>query len=201
MRKTTIANQLREKYGFYIYSTDDSREKHMERADPKDQPYMCRDFEHEYGVKDFWELPAEVIRERENHFLTEMTPMILMDLIELSAQYDTIVCEGDIDYRAVARISSHCVHLCNCGTSFDFFLRPDHENIYESLAMRDDLNDSEKQAVLRNAYKAVSGNKGAVPDWVTELNIKNINWYDETSVKETVSEVESYFGFGKQDRL
>lgn len=69
--KTTIANELHRKYGFYIYSTDDSRDRLMDQANPKDQPYMCRDFESEYGVKSFWELPAEVISEREKHFVFE----------------------------------------------------------------------------------------------------------------------------------
>ena len=38
--KTTIANKLKEKYGFYIYSTDESRERQMLVANPVDQPYM-----------------------------------------------------------------------------------------------------------------------------------------------------------------
>ncbi len=162
--KTTIANELHKKYGFYIYRTDDSREQHMAQANPEDQPYMCRDFESEYGVKSFWELPSEVISEREKHFLVEMTPMIIADLIELSARHDVIICEGDIDYSAVARISSHCVHLCNCGTSFDWFRRPDHENIYDSIGLRTDLSDVEKQVIINNAYVAVSENEGIIPD-------------------------------------
>ena len=44
--KTTIANRLREKHGFYVYSTDDSRDWHMDNAIPEDQPYMCRDEEY-----------------------------------------------------------------------------------------------------------------------------------------------------------
>ena len=72
--KTTIANQLREKYGFYIYSTDKSRERQVKLANPIDQPYMCSNFQKEYGVKSFWELPKKVIAEREKHFVEEMTP-------------------------------------------------------------------------------------------------------------------------------
>ncbi len=193
--KTTIANELHKKHGFYVYSTDDSREPHMDQANPEDQPYMCRDFESEYGVRDFWELPAEVICEREKHFVVEMTPMIIADLIALSSLHDTIICEGDIDYRAVAPIASHSVHLCNCGTSFDWFDRPDHENIHDSISRRTDLSEAEKQAIIDNAYKAVSGNESVLPDWVSELSIKNINWDDSTSIEETVSDVEAYFGF------
>lgn len=63
------------------------------------------------------------------------------------------------------------------------------------LCLRTDLTDDEKQAIIQNAYKAVSGNESTVPDWVEKLNIKNINWYDTTSIEETVSEVEAYFNF------
>ena len=83
--KTTIANELHKKYGFYIYSTDDSRNWHMKYAKPEYQPYMCRDVVKEYGVKSFWALPREVISEREEHFVVEMTPMIIADLISLSS--------------------------------------------------------------------------------------------------------------------
>ena len=70
--KTTIAKKLHEKHGFYIYSTDDSRASHVKAADANNQPYMCRDIRgimKEYGVKDFWALPKEVIQEREDHFV------------------------------------------------------------------------------------------------------------------------------------
>ncbi|MBE6665721.1 MAG: hypothetical protein E7603_05825 [Ruminococcaceae bacterium] len=83
--KTTIANRLKEEYGFYIYSTDESRDRQMKLANPIDQPYMCRDFQKEYGVKSFWELSKEVIEEREKHFVAEMTPMMVAELIQLSA--------------------------------------------------------------------------------------------------------------------
>ena len=194
--KTTIANELHKKYGFYVYSTDDSRGPHMNQANPKDQPYMCRDFEKEYGVRNFWELPAEVIGEREKHFVVEMTPMIIADLIALSSQYETIICEGDIDYHAVVLFASHIVHLRNCGTPYDWFDRQDHESL-DHIRRRTDLSEAEKQAIIDNAYRAVSGGENVLPDWVSELKIKNIDWNDSTSVSETVSSVEAYFGFSK----
>ena len=101
--KTTIANRLNEKYGFYVYSTDESRNRQMELANPIDQPYMCRDYYKEYGVKTFWELPKEVIAEREKHFVEEMTPMMIAELIQLSAVHKVIICEGDIDIARLLR--------------------------------------------------------------------------------------------------
>ena len=106
--KTTIANELHEKYGFYIYSTDDSRNWHLKTASPKYQHHMCRDVEKEYGVKSFWSCRIEVISEREKHFLAEVTPMIIADLIVLSAQHKAVICEGDIDYEEVISVAISC---------------------------------------------------------------------------------------------
>lgn len=195
--KTTIANSLKEKYGFYIYGTDESRDRQMELANPIDQPYMCRDFQKEHGVKSFWELPKEVIEEREKHFVAEMTPMMVAELIQLSALHKVIICEGDIDYRAVAPIATHTVHLCNQSTSFDWFKRPDHEDVRAAVRNRTDLSEEEKQLVIKNAYESVAVNEGTLPDWVVELGIKNIVWNDHTSIDTTASEVATYFGFNK----
>lgn len=195
--KTTIANRLNEKYGFYVYSTDESRNRQMKSADPVDQPYMCRDFEKEYGVKSFWELPKEVIAERETHFVAEMTPMMVAELIQLSSLHKVIICEGDIDYCAIAPVATNMVHLCNQSTSFDWFDRPDHENIRDTVARRTDLSDEEKQRVIEKAYECVTPAELSAPDWVTELGIKNIIWNDHTSIDTTIAEVAEYFGFSE----
>lgn len=193
--KTTIANRLNEKYGFYVYSTDESRNRQMKIANPVDQPYMCRDFEKEYGVKSFWELPKEVIAERETHFVAEMTPMMVAELIQLSSLHKIIICEGDIDYYAIAPVATHAVHLCNQSNTFDWFNRPDHENIRDTVARRTDLSDEEKQRVIEKAYECVTPAESSAPDWVTELGIKNIIWNDHTSIDTTAAEVAEYLGF------
>lgn len=193
--KTTIANELNKKYKYYIYSTDNSRYEHLKIAVSENQPYMCRDFESEYGVKNFWELPKEVIFEREKHFVSEMTPMIIADLIALSAQHNIIICEGDIDYSAVAPIAVNAVHLQNCGTKFDFFNRPDHLDITEELKNRTDITEEAKSAIIENAYSIVGGNENVLPSWVNELGIKNIAWNNSTSIEQTTAEVEQYFNF------
>lgn len=195
--KTTIANKLQEKYGFYVYSTDDSREWHLEAASPHYQPYMCYDFEKEYGVKDFWELPSKVIGEREKHFVAEMTPMIIADLMVLSENHDVIICEGDIDYEIIMPVATHAVHLCNCGTKFDFFNRPDHAGMLDSVKNRSDLSEAEKENIIKNAYSSVSGNEGYIPEWVIRYGVKNIMWDDTTGIEQTASEVEKYFGFAE----
>lgn len=87
--KTTVADILRKKYGCCVFGTDEARDRNMAYACPEYQPYMCRDFVKGYGVSSFWELPKDVIQYREKHFLQEVTPMIVADLIALSAQHKT----------------------------------------------------------------------------------------------------------------
>jgi len=193
--KTTIANRLHEKYGFYIYSTDLARDMLMPLANSEDQPYMCRDFVREYGVKSFWELPNEVIAEREDHFLREMTPMILVDLIALSKLHEVIICEGDIDYGAAAPIASHAVHLHHCGRKFDWFKRPDHSGLFDEVKSRTDLNDDEKRALIQKAYDAVSAEECGLPQWVLDWKVTNIDWDDDTGIDRTLADVERCFGF------
>ena len=170
--KTTIANSLKEKYGFYVYSTDESRDRQTEMAHPIEQPYMCRDFLKEYGVKSFWELPKEVIAEREKHFLAEVTPMMIAELIQLAALHPVIICEGDIDYIAIATIATNMVYLSNKSTSFDWFHRPDHEDIRATIAKRTDLSEEEKQLIIDNAYESVAADESVTPDWVIEIGSK-----------------------------
>ncbi len=197
--KTTVADILRNKYGCFVFSTDEARDRNMAYACPENQPCMCRDFVKEYGVKSFWELPREVIKYREEHFLREVTPMIVADLIAVSAQYDTVICEGDIDYEGIISAAEHFVWLNNCGTKFDWFDRPDHENIVEITSKRTDLTDEEKAAVIQNAYNSVSGNEGVVPRWVTENGVKVIPWDDSATAEETAAKVAEYFGFDHKE--
>ena len=192
--KTTIANELNRRYGYFIYDVDKGREYHwVNTADPVYQPTMCRNYEKEYDVKDFWNLPPEVIAERETYWLKEFSPMAVMDLILLSPKHDVIICEGDIDIPL--EISSNIVYLVNRGTKFDWFNRPDHDNISEITLKRTDLTDEEKETIIRNAYNAVGQNEGNLPDWIIQQNIKYISWDDNKTVEQTASEAAEYFKF------
>lgn len=70
---------------------------------------MCRD------VSDFWALEKKDALAWESAIVKEMTPMIVADLIRLSSQVDSIICEGDIDIDAVIPVVTHAVTLSNHG--------------------------------------------------------------------------------------
>lgn len=198
--KTTVANILHDRYGAYIYRTDEARDRLMLIATPQKQPYMCRDFEAEYGVSSFWELPSEVIADREVHFLEEMTPMIIDELVELSKQYSVIICEGDIDYKQIIELTNNIVYLQNCGTKFDWFNRPDHDNL-DYIRNRTDIDKHQKQALIDQAYASVGNNESVLPDYVTAHSIKVIRWDDSITPEETADEVEGHFSFNDGARL
>ena len=193
--KTTVARLLCERlsHSAVTYSTDDSRWPHMCEADPAEQPYMCRDYEAEYGVS-FWELPKEVIAEREEHFLCEMTPFIIADLLTMTEKHRYIICEGDIDYEAVFPIASHMVYLCNQSSFFDWFNRPDHSDALDVIRNRTDLTDAQKQEKIDAAYDAVAQSEGNIPEWVSRLGIPVVIWDDQTSPENTAEEVAAVFG-------
>ena len=193
--KTTIANELRHRYNCLIYDVDESRGRHLPDAAPMYQPHMLRNYEKEYGVSSFWELAPEVISEREVHWLREFTPMAIMDLVTLAPSHEFILCEGDIDHEAIIPIASHIVYLSNCGTQFDWFERPDHIHMLDSVRNRTDISESEKEQIINNAYNSVGSNNTQLPDWVTKHNIKSIVWNDNTTIEQTTSEVAEYFGF------
>ena len=192
--KTTIANELNRRYAYFIYDVDKSRAYHWTHtADPAYQPTMCRDYEKEYNVTNFWDLPPEVIEERERHWLKEFSPMAIMDLILLSPKHDVIICEGDIDIPL--EIASNMVYLVNRGTRFDWFGRSDHDNIRDITMKRTDLTEAEKETIITNAYNVVGRNEGRLPDWVLQHNVKHIIWDDNTTIEQTAFEVAEYFGF------
>ncbi|MBQ8215982.1 MAG: hypothetical protein IJZ33_06945 [Clostridia bacterium] len=190
--KTTIANILRKRFDVYIYSTDEARDRLFLTATPEKQPYMCRDYLSEYGVSSFWELPGEVIADREVHFLEEVTPMMIRELIALSDEHDTVICEGDIDYKQIVKLFDNTVYLQNCGTKFDWFNRYDHNDL-DYIRSRTDIDEAQKQTLIDQAYAVVSADEGKLPDFVVENHIKVIAWNDNTTPEETATEVESYF--------
>lgn len=199
--KTTIANELHRKYGYYVYDVDEARNRHWRNADPIYQPYMCRDYEKEYGVSDFWQLPPEVIADRETHWLNEFTPMVVVDLIELAQYHDIIICEGDVDCDIILPVATSIVYLSNHGTRFDWFNRPDHADSLDSIKNRTDLTEIEKEEIIKNAYNSVGQNMNSLPIQLFKHGIKNIIWDDNTTIEQTAFEVAQYFNFQKGSNL
>lgn len=187
--KTVTANALAQKHNFYVYHTDDSREKHFKNAQSEFQPAMCRD------VSDFWALEAKDAVLWERAIVKEMTPMIITDLISLSAQYDRIICEGDIDIDTVIPVVTNAVTISNHGSSYDFFNRPEQSRILDDIKKRTDIDEEEKQKLIENAYRIVNDHieKTFIPRETELYGVKEIIRDDSTSVDAVVRMIEEYW--------
>ena len=101
--QTTVAAALRERYGFYVYSTEDAWPRLMRKAVAA-QSHMHR----------------ECQRTHRAQFTAEMMPLMLSELVILAAQHRVILCEGELDYAAVVPLSANTVHLRRCGNAPDW---------------------------------------------------------------------------------
>lgn len=185
--KTTAANELARLYGGYVYHTDESRARHCRNADPRYQPALCRD------VPDYWALEPSDAQAWERDILREMTPMIIAELMGLSAKYERIWCEGDIDIDAVAAISSNIVTIVNLGDGYDFFDRPDQRSMLNDI-LRAGLTDEEKRVRLENAYKIVGRDAPAeLPREIAQYGVGRIDRDGSSTPEETARLIAGYF--------
>lgn len=190
--KTTVANALQQKYGYYVYHTDYERARHAKSADPALQPALCRQ------VPDYWALDPADAQQWEKDIVREFTPMVIADLLVLAAQHPCVICEGDIDIDLVVPVATHMVTISNHGASYDFFDRPDQKQMREDILSRKDLTDAEKTARLENAYAIVGETTAqAIPYETQRYGVSQIIRYDHSTVEETTARVAAVFGFEK----
>ena len=200
--KTTAANELHRRYGFYVYHTDESRAWHFKNADPQYQPALCRD------VPDVFALDPEDAGQWEKEIVREFTPMVIADLIALAAQHEGVICEGDIDIDAVVPVVSHAVTISNYGSPYDFFDRPGQHNMLDEIRGRTDLTDGEKEERIRKAYQIVGSEPGGekkepvreIPRETVLYGVKQIIRDDTTTVAQTADQIAAYFELTKHKR-
>ena len=192
--KTTAANELNRRYGFYVYSTDNNRSKHFKNADPKYQPGLCRD------VPDVWALEPEDASQWEGEIVRDFTPMVIADLIQLSVLHEGVICEGDIYIDAVIPLITHAVTISNYGVPYDFFDRPGQRNMLDEIRNRD-ISEEEKEKLIKNAYRIVGGGeksdlnpKREIPRETTQYGVKQIIRDDNSTVEQTADLIAKYFG-------
>lgn len=192
--KTTTANALAEKYGFYVYHTDDNRSRHCKNSHPDFQPALCR------NVPDFWALEKNDALQWEADIVREMTPMIIADLIQLSTQYKGVICEGDIDIDFIMPVVTSAVTISNHGKNYDFFDRPEQRHLLDDITNRTDISEAEKQKLIDNAYAIITGdgndNKFELPRETKLYGVKQIVRNDTTNVDDVVHMIEEYWELG-----
>lgn len=191
--KTTAANALAQKYGFYVYHTDYSRSRHFRNADPDFQPSMCRD------VPDFFALEREEALQWEKEVVREMTPMIIMDLAALASHKKAVICEGDIDVDQIISVVTNAVTISNHGADYDFFARPEQKHILEDVKNRTDIDDKEKSKLIKNAYNIIydKEDKFAVPRETKLYGVKQIIRDNMTSAERVAEMIAEYWSIAE----
>lgn len=180
-----VADELGRRYGLYVYHTCENRYKHSQNADPKFQPGLCR---FEENIPDYWAQDPEDAAQWEREIIHDFTPMVIMDLIQLSANHEKVICENDIDIDSIIQIVTHAVKISNHRTWDDFYDR------YENEIRRRDISEDEKERLIRKVNTLRGKAKREFSRETTQYGVKQIIWGDNSTVEQTADEIAYYFG-------
>jgi len=184
-----VADELGRRYGFYVYHTCQHRQKHSQHADPAFQPGLCSFQENDVG---FWTLSPEEAMEKERQVVHDFTPMVIMDLIQLAAQYEGVICENDIDIESIVQVVTHAVRFSTNGSynNKDGFL----DWYKNETRKRSDISEEENERYIRSVWPAIESVKGEIPGETTQYGVKHILWDDASTLEQTTDVVAAYFG-------
>jgi DNA-binding transcriptional MerR regulator len=180
-----VADELGRRYGIYVYHTCDNRYKHSQNADPRFQPGLCS---FEEDIPDFWARDPEEALRHEREVVHDFTPMVIMDLIQLTATHEKIICENDIDIDSIIEIVSHAVLISN-EKGWDEFIGQ-----YENKIRSRDISKEEKDDLIRKVNVAWGRGKPENPRGANPYGIMQIYLSDDTTTQQTADKVAEYFG-------
>jgi len=180
-----VADELGRRYGFYVYHTCNHRQKHFQNADPQFQPGLSRFVE---NMPDFFSQDPIDAMQRESDIVHDFTPMVIMDLIQLTAKHEKIICENDIDIESIIHYVTHAVTIYNEGAINGFIEQ------YKNQIHSRDISEDEKDRLIRSISPAVDKSKREILRVAKRYGVKQIVWDDNSSVEQTVKEIAEYFG-------
>jgi len=181
-----IADELGKRYGIYVYHTCDNRWKYAKDADPNLQPALTR------NVQDYFAQDPEDAAQWEREIAHDFTPMAIMDLIELTANHDKIICENAIDIDSIIPFVTHAVNIINSRASDDFY------DMYENEIRRRDISDDEKKRLTHKVNilrKNAKQEGGILCRESGKYGVKQIIWDDNSTVEQAADTIAEYFGF------
>lgn len=134
---------------------------------------MCRD------VPDYFALDKDYAHNWECDIVKEFSPMILIDLIYLSSQYDVVICEGDINLELIidAIVKENMVYIKHIGKGTNFFDRPDQHHMIDSVLNDEILSEEEKKLKIEKMYVNVDIptdeiKEDSIPDVIKDNDIQ-----------------------------
>ncbi|MDR0286132.1 MAG: MerR family transcriptional regulator [Clostridiales bacterium] len=181
-----VADELSRRYGIFVYHTCQHRYEHSQNADPKFQPGLCS-FEPE--IPDYFARDPEETRQKERDVVHDYTPIVIMDLIQLTAKYDKVICENDIDIDSIIQIVSHVVTISSY-KAWDGFI-----DGYENNILSRDISEDEKEELIRKLHAVWGEGKPENPRGIMQYGIKQIYLDVHSTVEQTADTVAEYFGF------
>ena len=180
-----VADELGRKYGIYVYHTCDNRWKYEQDADPQFQPGLCR------RVPDYFAQDPEDAAQWEREIAHDFTPMVIMDLIQLTANHEKIICENAIDVNSISQFITHAVNISNYGSSDEFYDRYEDEICRRSISADEKEKLIDKVNMLRRSVK----NDGGIHSReIVQHGIKQIIWNEDSTVEQVADMVAEYFG-------
>jgi hypothetical protein len=180
-----VANELSRRYGYYVYHTCDNRYKHSQNGDPRFQPELCR---FEENIPDFWARDPEDAMKHERNVVRDFTPMVIMDLIQLAANHEIVICENDIDIDSICQIITNAVIISNDKTWDDFI------NRYENEIRRRDVSEEEKERLIHKVNTVWGKGKPESPRGINQYGVKQISLDGNSTTEQTADKVAEYFG-------
>ena len=176
------ANELGRRYGIPVYHTCNNRAKHEKNADPKFQPALCR------IVPDYWALDPEDSAQWEIDIVRDFTPMVIMDLIQLTAKHEKVICESDIDIDSIIHYVTHAVTISDYSAASEFW-----DNQRDEIRSRD-IAEEEKEKLMRNLNARAGEPKREIPYEAVRYGVKQVIQDDYSTVAQLADAVAAYFG-------
>ena len=180
-----IANELGRRYGIYVYHTCENRGKHTQNADPKFQPGMFRP---EMDFANYFAQDPEDAMRGERAIVRDYTPMVLMDLIQLTATHEKVICENAIDVDSIIPFVTHAVKIINDKGIDDFY------DMYESEIRRRDVSDDEREWLIGRVNMMREKIKREASQEAEQYSIKQFFRDEDSTVEQTADLIEEYFG-------
>jgi len=204
-----VADELGRKYGFFVYHTCDYRHIHHKNSDPVFQPELSRD------VPDFFALDPQEAMQRESGVVHDFTPMVIMDLIQLAAKHDGVICENSIEEESIIHLVTNAAEIVNVSggegnnNGMDRFIKN-----YENAIRGRDIPADEKERLVRKVsevwkkeeqcgdgdFNTQGKNSAGVPvqgrnsAGVPVQGIKRFFVGDNFSAEQTAADIAEYFG-------
>ena len=183
-----VAKELGRKHGIYVYHTCDNRYKHTQNADPKFQPGL---FRFEMNHENYFAQDPEDAWQGERAIVRDYTPMVIMDLIQLTANHEKVICENAIDIDSIIPFVTHAVMITNSKPLDDFI------NRYKDEIRCLDISEDEKERLIRKVDAVWGDGTPGYPREAAQLQeygVKQIILDDNTTVEQTADIVAEYFG-------